>query len=247
YPSESDVPAYRTVTGEVKAYNPYRGWIPLMIEHQDMADKFNRRVLTQDIGSMEDLVRDGQNHTLDVPFSSEIENFLMSGMEFRMRPSLKVGSSQVVGILQAVRNSVLNWSLELEEKGVLGEGMSFTSEEKRVAQTLSTINISSFQGVLGDVTDSTLHQHLHMSVNKQDFDSLKEYLESIGVNTSDINTLRKIMESEPEPTSSDKLGGKLGNWIGEMVGKAASGVWSISVGAAGGILSQAICKYYGIN
>lgn len=42
-------------------------------------------------------------------------------------------------ILSAVRNRILEWSIVLEENGIIGEGVSFTEKEKNVAQTTPTI------------------------------------------------------------------------------------------------------------
>lgn len=36
-------------------------------------------------------------------------------------------------VVQAVRNAVLEWSLKLEEDGIVGEGLSFSKEEKQLA------------------------------------------------------------------------------------------------------------------
>jgi AbiTii-like protein len=39
----------------------------------------------------------------------------------------------LVGILETVRMVILNWTLKLEEDGILGEGLSFSSSEKQTA------------------------------------------------------------------------------------------------------------------
>jgi hypothetical protein len=58
-------------------------------------------------------------------------------------------------ILDQVRNLVLNWTLELEKAGVLGEDMTFTEEEKKEAAPVSAhyFNIQNV-GVLGNVSDN---------------------------------------------------------------------------------------------
>lgn len=44
-------------------------------------------------------------------------------------------------ILNAVRNIILKWALELEEKGILGDGLAFTAQEKKTASNF-TFNIN---------------------------------------------------------------------------------------------------------
>jgi len=54
-----------------------------------------------------------------------------------LRPSLNVGASQFRRILDAVRKIVLEWSLKLEADGILGDGMTFSGEEKARAKEKS--------------------------------------------------------------------------------------------------------------
>ena len=57
----------------------------------------------------------------------------MRGMEFPFRPALEVSRSSYVAILDKVRNTILNWSLKLEADGILGEGLTFSQQEKKTA------------------------------------------------------------------------------------------------------------------
>lgn len=44
-------------------------------------------------------------------------------------------------IVEKVKNAILEWTLKLEDEGILGEGMRFSDEEKQTAQTLpQTVN-----------------------------------------------------------------------------------------------------------
>ncbi len=49
-------------------------------------------------------------------------------------------SSEVYRILSTVRNKILEWALLLEEHEIVGEGMTFTDEEKKKAQNTQIIN-----------------------------------------------------------------------------------------------------------
>ena len=48
--------------------------------------------------------------------------------------------SEIYRILSTVRNKILEWALLLEEHGIVGEGMTFTDEEKQKAQDTQIIN-----------------------------------------------------------------------------------------------------------
>jgi hypothetical protein len=56
--------------------------------------------------------------------------------------------SALAGILDAVRNKILDWALELESHGVLGEGMTFSAQERQAAASVTIHNYGSL--VQGD-------------------------------------------------------------------------------------------------
>lgn len=66
-------------------------------------------------------------------------------MDFETEISLFVSQTTLVRIIESVRTILLNWALKLEEQGVLGEGLSFTPEEKRAAGN-SPQSINNFYG-----------------------------------------------------------------------------------------------------
>lgn len=241
YPPGSEIPKYREIHGSVKAYNPYIDyWMPMVTEDAEQAKVYSRRMIGQAVGSLETLVSGREGGMLQSSFPPEIRR-----MDVPWEPKFHWSSNQVDGILQAVRNTILHWSLDLESRGILGDDMSFTSEEQQAAKEMQTVNIENFQGIWGNVQHSTVTQNLNMDVRKGDFDSLAAYLRSVGVEEVQIADLKERIKQEPTPQGKDKLGPKVSSWIGDMVGKAASGGWQLAVGTAGSLLAQAICLYYG--
>lgn len=71
-------------------------------------------------------------------FPPEVEQILMSMVReasgVAMRPALRFSVVQVQGVIEVVRSRILDWALDLESKGVLGEGMTFTQKEKEAVQ-----------------------------------------------------------------------------------------------------------------
>ena len=107
----------------------------------------------------------------------------------RLKPLRVVGVDTISAILNSIRNRLIEWSLNLEEQGILGEGMTFSKEEKEKAETNPAINIGNihnFQGLLGSVTHSTVSQTMTMTVHSGNFESLAEYLKSQGVAEQNI-------------------------------------------------------------
>lgn len=81
--------------------------------------------------------------------------------DFRL--SLPYGS--VWNIVDQVRNLVLNWTLELEKAGVLGEDMTFTEEEKKEAAPVSAQYFIQNAGVVGNVIGNMSNeQHAKLKI-----------------------------------------------------------------------------------
>ncbi len=134
----------------------------------------------------------------------------------------RVGFSGIVfkGMIDAVRNRLLDWSIELEKRGIAGEDMSFDEAEKEAARSqtfhIQTLNLT---GVLGNVT--------HSNVNVYDFDSIHQELKQLNVPQSERDELKNIFDalknSPPERKQSLIEKGK--EWIvrnQEFLGAGAS-------------------------
>jgi len=138
---DSDTPEYREVRGQIRGWNPYNGWIPLYFEDFKDAERYSKRKTSQSIAQLEHLVNPGEDQsTLQMPFSHEVQQRLSTGFGFPTQVSLFTDRVAILGIIDAVRTILLNWSLKLEEDGILGEGLAFSVEEKdAAAQTPQSI------------------------------------------------------------------------------------------------------------
>ena len=250
YKDGRNIPDYRTVHGEIRVFNPYRGWVNLIMQDMDtdVVEYLTSPPVAQSIGELENIISNRNDKSiLTICFSPETENRLMRGMRYPLRPVLHISESAIHGIIETVRNTILNWTLKLEEDGILGNGMTFTQEERNRAEKSSNITIQNFQGILGDVQHSSVSQDMMMNINKGDFDSLSNHLTSIGLSETDISELRTAINKQQSPKDSKDFGPKISEWIGKMVAKAASGSWAIAVGTAANLLTQAINAYYGFH
>lgn len=185
YKKGRSVPEYRRVTGEVKAWNSVRReWIPFYLEEGNM-EFLRSRLIGQRVSEIEDLVRNHKSGgSLHMPFPPEIQ-YKLADHELGLVPTLLVQKSQIVGILDAVRNVVLEWSLRLERDGILGEGMSFSSEEKEKAAS-QHFEITNFQGVIGNVQSAQLQIGNYSSIHSQ--------LKELGIPQKERNELESILD-----------------------------------------------------
>jgi hypothetical protein len=209
--SKGEIPSYRKVNGTLKAWNPYNGWIPVIVRHSDISKVLSNRDIAQPISELESLVHQkDEGGVLQVPLPHDwLMKIFADSEEFRlgMVPTLIVDKSQLVGILDAVRNEILNWSLELEAQGIIGDGMSFSSEE--VDKAKSTVyNIKSFKGILGNVASST--------IQIGDYSSIHSALKEKGVSQKERNELENLLDEmkTAEPFRREGLVKKGFEWVG---------------------------------
>ena len=131
YGDSSTVPDYRMITGQVKVWNPYHGWQPMYFKNSEMESILSKRACGQTIAEIESLIKNETKYdSFQMPFSSEVLSKLRKGIKFNTEITLMTSSTSLVRILEAVRTIILNWSMKLEEDGILGDGMSFTEQEK---------------------------------------------------------------------------------------------------------------------
>ncbi|BDS06815.1 hypothetical protein NT6N_18550 [Oceaniferula spumae] len=215
YTAAENIPDYRIVPGEVKSFNPYNGvWLPF-IWTDGPPEGLRERDVRQSVAEIQDLLDEESDGTLIMNLPEKMAYHLMTSSNSPRLPVFIIGRSSFVKILDAVRNSILDWSLKLENDGILGEGMSFSQEEKQIAMG-HTYNIENFSGVLGDVTSGSLQIG--------DYNSVHSDLKALGIAQEDRNELEELMDrakdAEPEEKKAlikkglgwvAKHGDKLGN------------------------------------
>jgi hypothetical protein len=108
---------------------------------------------------------------------------------------VQVPRGGIVGLIDYVRNMVLDWTIEMERNGVIGEGFSFDAQEVESARAvMTTFNIGSidnFAGIMGTGNTSG-----DISLTSENIPEIK-------------NVLQKLQEAAPVligAGASDDLG-----------------------------------------
>lgn len=205
YADLESTPSYRRAGGILQVQNPYRGW--LTVTGGSLPSMPFRHSVSQieEFSKQETISFEPEpNAPLSPPYSSLPQRVVFSGIVFK-------------GMIEAVRERLLDWSLELEKRGIAGEDMSFDEREKEAAHS-QIFHIQNV-GVLGNVS--------HSNVNVYDFDSIHQELKQWNVPQSERNELENILDalksSQPEEKPSLIEKGKA--WIvknQEFLGAGAS-------------------------
>ncbi|MFC6842077.1 hypothetical protein [Xanthomonas theicola] len=147
--------------------------------------------------------------TSDFPPEQEamLLDLMQSTVGVRMRPFQVISKPQIAGIVEAVRQRVLDWLLDLEAKGVLGEGLSFNEPGKQIVsqQSYNFQNLTSSQ-IQINTEGSQQNQGLHDTpalgaLIRLLEDALRNdvgILDPTGELRADVQTL-KAQASSPKP------------------------------------------------
>jgi AbiTii len=195
----TDIPAYRHVVAEVKAFNPQRGWIPMWFQDSEMARAVRNAKIENPIAEIEEMSRANKGRLI-INFTPEMLNLLMRDMnEYNaMMPRKFIAPNSLTGIVDKVRTTILEWALKLEKEGILGEGMTFSDDERKRAAQNPSIHINTFNGVLGDVNGGQLQIGNYGQFHQQ--------LKDAGVSQSDRNEIETIIDELPKAEGAKKAG-----------------------------------------
>lgn len=186
---QEELPSYRMVSGETKGWNPYHGWVPVLFEDVESQRLLSRRGVSQPIGELDDIMKSPGKDPLFMDFNPEAKNAIMKGVGVHTDIKFMLGRNSVAGILDAVRNTILDWSLKLEKEGILGEGLSFSQIEREKAQDPGVVykigNIETFAGTIGTVGGSAKVQITQ--INSDSKRELQDLIQQIRKHAPDVD------------------------------------------------------------
>lgn len=177
YLTGDEVPKYRILYGEVRAFNPFNGyWMPVILPTSELTNVVSEKLINLPIIEIETLAHhDGQE--IQCSFSTDAEISLMQMMKSQQfKPHLIIGKIKFIGILDAVRNKILDWVLELEQQGILGAGMPFSPEEKKLAYQI-TYNIGSMHN--SQIQQDSACATQSLTVTETDTSELIKFVEEL--------------------------------------------------------------------
>ena len=134
------LPEYRYINGEIKAWNPYHGWMPMILP-KNINDIVSCISLDSSISAITDAYNSSNDGSVCLNITSTMTEFLNALIKGRpTKYAFFASKSELYRIMSTVRNKILGWTLILEENGILGENMTFTEKEKEVALNTPVIN-----------------------------------------------------------------------------------------------------------
>lgn len=233
------LPLYRMHRATVQAFNPYHGWRAIIFENPETGEACSKMPIPFAISRIED---HGPGHvafTFVEPTQTQIRKSL--GHQVDIRRFLDGASYR--GIVDAVRNQILDWVMSLEEAGVVGEGNTFTSEEKVSAKSSPSFHFDHVANVtvIGDVTDQArvdIEQNAPFSEGQLDtlprlLDEIELLKDKLGAQDAQLGMLdTHLREIREEISAAEPDTGK--------ARRAIKSIIKIAEAATGGIIASGI-------
>ena len=238
-----DLPRYRLLMGEPKAFNRFRGWETIQFANPENFEAFSKAPLGQALGSVEESIRNKNNNgaAFTLPYPPALKTELYKWSNYPPDDiQLFISYGQLYAILEAVRNLILNWTLELEKAGILGENMSFTRKEKEeagiVTQQFIAQNIN--VGVIGDVKDHAQVTNQQNATSDLDITKIQDFISQAKgalslLPNETVKKLQPLLES-----ASTEIAEKSPNQ--SKIKNLLQSVRTTCEGAAGNLVAQGI-------
>ena len=156
----SAIPEYRKLYGTPEALNTIRGWMTIRFQSAKEEHICSIAPIGISVPEIEQALNKPDRYGYFVcDYPPEIKHSIMQTINYGDDLRIRVATSKVFGILEAVRNIVLSWTLEMEQSGVLGEGLMFTKDDKAksaeiASHTITTFNIQQVGALVQHATDS---------------------------------------------------------------------------------------------
>lgn len=200
------IPAYRHVKGELKAFNPYRGWIPTVIPNKKFEEAATERDIPYPLPEIISLLNNGKGNGFIIEISGGGQEVLNKAFNspIPMQYAVHISYSAFDAIVEKVKNAVLEWTLKLEEQNIIGDGISFSQIEKEKAVTIPrTINY--YFGTTSVIKASTDSVNVSVGNNNSisySYDIAKEAVDDIkdtikqdsGLNEEDKNAAIDLLK-----------------------------------------------------
>jgi len=255
YPADAPLPDYRKARAQ--SYGHFAGGfgsglrnapIPLRCIPEQYRELVSAVEFRHGVSALQNLTSHNDGTSLEEHWPADLVAIVASEIyeRYNLGQAWKaISPSTVVGILDTVRNRILNFVLEVESAAPnAGEG---TLTPGLTAEKVTNVFNTYIMGNVGNVATGSSHvsQHATQTIAQGDWKSLAAYLKSLGVEEEELGELKEAVKEEPK-ASVQGFGKRVAPWIGKMITRSAEGAWNVTTTVAANLLSKALAQYYGL-
>ena len=253
YPELDKVPSYRRFnpTNIGTFSGPFQSMIknvvlPTYNLPPEVKEFAKNLVFFEGVGELEALAAQAPD-SHQVKWSQEMillaqDSLKMTGSMVLVDAHQPIPSHLISGILDQVKNKLLEFVLDLQDSNVTSEDLNNRAVKPDLARNIfNNIEIYGDRNIIASGTQ--VNQRVS-TVIEGDVASLVSFLSEHGVEDNDIIELEEAISEEPIAPNG-RFGPKVRAWLGGMISKAASNAWSVGLETASRVLTEALKGYYG--
>lgn len=206
---DDNLPDYRHMKGILKAKNPHIGWIPVVTTDK----KIHTVSIFEPISTLIDIEKKSKDGYFHYCYPSNISMKLCSDANAPtyMEITLFISTSSIISLIEKVKNCLLEWTIELERKGISGENMTFNKKETESAKGISQ-QINNYYGTVvnGNVSSSQIVSGNNNTVNYSEelaanaLQEIRESLEKELVSGEDRECAMELLEDVSQKIKQNK-------------------------------------------
>lgn len=150
-PSSKNIPEYRNIQGMVKSKNPINGWMPVIIEDQEIENMLTHRHLSQSVGDLIQYSR--KDESLYIPFPGGVCQHIaeLADYPYVFESALFITKEALLGVIEQIKNQLWEWTLKIDQES--GAELKMKSQPKlfelidkmpEIKKAFTTPNIKGF-------------------------------------------------------------------------------------------------------
>lgn len=224
YAENVSLPEYRILSGEIQSWDVINnnGWISVNFEDAEFKLKASRMDLPASVTGIESILNQIPANNYD-RIACAMPHAILKEINDAGKCSplgesacWKVERGQILGLLEAVRNEILDWSLELEAQGIVGEGMTFSTEDvgkaTKVIFNINNSNVTGIGGINASITTTDDHStsstiqidNRSITSNINDYSQIYLELKEKGVPDDEVKELKEAIDLLQKGNAKDK-------------------------------------------
>ena len=186
YKDVDNLPDYRYVHGELKAYNHGR-WIPMQFGKKEQAEFFSVAPFKESISGIVEAYNNSSNGLASYSITDEWTRILNKSGSFSTIYNFFIPTGQLKQIIGSIQNKILRWTIELEKN-------SYSMKENNMNLCNRTISIASQDGTKANkIMKDLLSACVKLQANSFYYDAsedqrndyIRDILDAAGYNVKD--------------------------------------------------------------
>jgi hypothetical protein len=252
YRVDADVPAYRISDGDVKGtiVNGNRQYPDCSISLSHLPDKEVTAIkFVKVVNSVKSLENLKDSKRIAISINGERQAYIEQSVRDLGNPYYQILKIYTVpsitlfsDILSSIRSKLLNFMLTLEKEFGNESKIKDLKDKNSAINYIMNTTINGDGNLVNTGDNASIEAVIH--IQKADKNGLANVLRSNGIDETDISALLEIVDKDVPP-EKNKYSKGVAEWMTRLLNKSIAGSWQVGIGAAGGIIADALSAYFG--